>query len=141
MRGGDSKRLGALTEQIAVFPNAAVNYVLRGELYAKHGEYALAAADFGKGLALASAQLLRANWGFVEQAVQDRAELGLRRVQRYLVTLPADMGAVSIVPAETNVEAVLDVSESNDVSDNERHSDDEDGVRGGGYGENRQSDD
>jgi tetratricopeptide (TPR) repeat protein len=162
MGGGDSggrwaARLGALTEQIAVYPNAAANYVLRGELYARAGEYALAEADFVKALALTAAQLPRTDWGLVEQAIQDRAEHGLRRVRRHVRGVRSDaISAPSRVPenAPEDVKTIptrfsaplpplhnsagLLVSETNELSDNERHSDDGEGVRGGVYGEDRQ---
>jgi hypothetical protein len=80
--GRDSKRLAALTDAIALYPNSAANYVLRGELYAKHGEYALAEADFLKALSLAESELASEDWGFVAQTVQDRAEYDLRRLRR-----------------------------------------------------------
>lgn len=80
--GSASQRLAALTDAIAANPDSAGNYVLRGELFLQHGERELAYADFVKALTLAAAQLETDDWGLVEQAVQDRAEAGLRRIVR-----------------------------------------------------------
>jgi hypothetical protein len=82
LRGGASRRLAALTDAIAANPDSAANYVLRGELFLQHGERELAYADFVKALTLAAAQLESDDWGLVGQAVQDRAEAGLRRIVR-----------------------------------------------------------
>jgi hypothetical protein len=82
LRGGANSRLAALTDAIAANPDAAVNYVMRGELFLEHGERELAYADFVKALTLAAAQLETEEWGLVAQAVQDRAEAGLRRLIR-----------------------------------------------------------
>jgi hypothetical protein len=79
---GASRRLAALTDAIAANPDAAANYVMRGELFLEHGERELAYADFVKALTLAAAQLESEEWGLVAQAVQDRAEAGLRRIVR-----------------------------------------------------------
>lgn len=82
LRGGASQRLAALTDAIAANPDSAANYVMRGELFLQHGERELAYADFVKALTLAAAQLESDDWGLVVQAVQDRAEAGLRRIVR-----------------------------------------------------------
>ncbi|PJF26491.1 MAG: hypothetical protein CUN53_07640 [Phototrophicales bacterium] len=82
LRGGASRRLAALTDAIAANPDSAANYVMRGELFLRHGERELAYADFVKALNLAAAQLEADDWGLVEQVVQDRAEVGLRRIAR-----------------------------------------------------------
>lgn len=71
-------RLADLNRAIAAHPDAAINYALRGELYLDAREYALAAADFERALALAAAEAESADWGIIAQAVQDRALEGLR---------------------------------------------------------------
>ncbi len=82
LRGSAKRRLAALTDAIAANPDSPANYALRGELFLQHGERELAYADFVKALTLASAQLAADDWGLVEQAVQDRAEAGLRQIVR-----------------------------------------------------------
>lgn len=77
-------RLMALNEAIASYPDAAANYVLRGELLLKLGEAALAAADFRYALALTAAQVQTADWGLVAQTLHDRALVGLTRALRRL---------------------------------------------------------
>jgi hypothetical protein len=79
--GGSSygKRLYSLTHAIGVAPNAAVNYVLRGELYLERSEYELAAQDFQKALLLAETELTERDHkslGVVAQGMQDRALVG-----------------------------------------------------------------
>lgn len=83
--GLDRRRLAALDpldQAIARRPNAATNYVLRGELYWRAGEYELAASDFESAFRLASAQFEADDWGLLSQALRDRAEQGLARAQR-----------------------------------------------------------
>lgn len=75
-----TERLIALTRAIERHPNSAVNYVVRGEIYAEIGEVERAAADFRQALSLAEAQYAEDDWGLVSQAVQDRAVAGLKNV-------------------------------------------------------------
>jgi hypothetical protein len=79
-------QLTELNRAINTYPDAAVNYVLRGEVYAELGEYALAKADFEHGLMLAEAQFAGSDWGFLAQALRDRALVGLDRTRRRLNT-------------------------------------------------------
>lgn len=79
-----SERLAELNRAIITYPDAAVNYVLRGEVYAEMREYGLAQADFEQGLMLAEAQFEISDWGFMAQTVRDRALVGLDKV-RYKV--------------------------------------------------------
>ncbi len=80
---GDSQqqRLDDLNISIQLYPDSATNYVLRGELFEKQKHYELAIADFETAQALASDQVMTDRWGLVNQAVQDRAIRGLRRVK------------------------------------------------------------
>jgi hypothetical protein len=78
------QRLVALNDAIALYPDASSNYVLRGELYLRAKVYALAAADFERAIALADEQMATSDWGLVAQAVQDRAQQGLKRAKRHL---------------------------------------------------------
>jgi hypothetical protein len=73
-----TERLIALSRAIERHPDAAVNYVLRGELFLKMGEHTRAADDFQGALILTDAQLQQDDWGLVAQAVQERALAGLR---------------------------------------------------------------
>lgn len=77
-------RLNNLTQAIDDEPESAVNYVLRAELYMQMREYALAQADFQRGYELAQTQFELADWGLLDQAMRDRALLGLEKVQRRL---------------------------------------------------------
>jgi hypothetical protein len=72
-------RLLALSEAIARHPDAASNYVLRGETLLAMGDRAAAAQDFRTGLALAEADAESADWGYIQRALADRAREGLRR--------------------------------------------------------------
>lgn len=72
-------RLRRLNEAIAAEPEAAANYVLRGELRLKLRENADAADDFHTALVLAEKSFAESDWGLVPQAVADRALAGLRR--------------------------------------------------------------
>jgi hypothetical protein len=78
------ERLAELNQTIAEHPNAAINYVLRGELYLNKGEITLAQADFRWAFTLADAAFEASDWGFVAQVVRDRALDGLREAERRL---------------------------------------------------------
>lgn len=75
-------RLRSLNQTIELYPDAASNYVLRGELFLNVGEYAMAEADFRMALTLAETQFEISDWGLVEQATRDRAQEGLKRARR-----------------------------------------------------------
>lgn len=82
--GKIDQRLYDLAHAIATYPDAAVNYVTRGELYLHLDEPALAAADLRQGLALAQAEIDARAWGIVAQAMQERALKGLEQAERRL---------------------------------------------------------
>jgi hypothetical protein len=73
------ERVRALTGAITLYPDAPVNYVLRGELILDLGERQAAREDFLKGLMLAESSADTADWGYVSRALADRARAGLRR--------------------------------------------------------------
>lgn len=75
------KRLGALTDAIERYPNVAVNYLLRAELYVARREYALAQADYQRALDLAPQQYDADRWGISAQATQDSAQRGLEKLR------------------------------------------------------------
>jgi tetratricopeptide (TPR) repeat protein len=74
------ERLQQLNEAIADSPNAAVHYLLRGELYLERREVALATADFEEAAALAQQQIDAERWGIAAQAIQDKALHYLERL-------------------------------------------------------------
>jgi tetratricopeptide (TPR) repeat protein len=78
------KNFQYLDEAIESAPDTAVNYVLRGELYLKAREYALARRDFQRAYELAAAQFERSDWGLIAQAMQDRALTGLQKAENKL---------------------------------------------------------
>lgn len=77
-------RIDRLTESIEQYPDAAANYLLRGEIWLEQRHYELARADFEQALALAEAQFADAAWGIAAQAIMDRAREGLRQVEQRL---------------------------------------------------------
>ncbi len=70
-----------LTLTIQREPEAAVHYLLRGEEWLLRGELVRARADFLRAQALAARSLARSDWGYIDQAYQDRAEAGLRQCE------------------------------------------------------------
>ena len=79
-----SQRINELNVSIEFAPDSATNYVLRGELFLERKEYHLAQADFQTALNIAEAFDETDGWGLIEQAMQDRAIEGLKKVQRRL---------------------------------------------------------
>lgn len=84
LSGPVSRRLDDLTEAIERHPQAASNYLLRGEIWLDKGEYEMAAADFERAQALAAGQFEESEWGLVSQMLRDQAEHGLQRAMRKL---------------------------------------------------------
>jgi tetratricopeptide (TPR) repeat protein len=81
---GRRTRLESLSHAVEMHPEEPANYVLRGEVYYQLREYALAETDFRRGLELAAEQVEANRWGFVAQALQDRALNGLEKTRRRL---------------------------------------------------------
>lgn len=75
-------RLQTLDDAIALYPEAASNYMLRGEVYLQLKHYELAILDFEQAIELADVE--NCDWGIVAQAIQDRALHGLKQTQRQL---------------------------------------------------------
>jgi hypothetical protein len=73
-------RLDDMNLGIELYPQNPTNYVLRGELFLEQHQEELARSDFETALQLASEQVISDRWGLVAQSVQDRAIMGLRRV-------------------------------------------------------------
>ena len=80
IRGSFSRnvRWHNLNWAIVTYPNVPANYVLRGEMLLKQGDTIGAVSDFRRALNLAGEQVETEDWGFVAQALQDRALVGLR---------------------------------------------------------------
>ena len=72
-------RLETLNGAIENYPEAPANYVIRGELLLEAEDYALAAQDFETALSLAQPLAESSNWGYINQALIDRARQGLRQ--------------------------------------------------------------
>ena len=72
-------RLDLLTRAIEAHPEAPANYVIRGELLLEAEDYELAAQDFETALSLAQPLAESSNWGYINQALIDRARQGLRQ--------------------------------------------------------------
>lgn len=73
-----AERLTYLSQAVQRYPDNPTNYVLRGELYMELGRYEAAHADFTHALACARVAVQEHRWGFVSQAMQDRALRGKR---------------------------------------------------------------
>lgn len=76
-----AERLQQLSDAIADVPDAAVNYLLRGELYVEMNKTTLAIADFEQAAALAQEEYETERWGIAAQAIQDRALSNLERLE------------------------------------------------------------
>lgn len=81
---GSAARLEELNRMIEYHPEAAVNYLFRGELRLKNADYENAAADFRRAVELAGDELERTDWGLVAQTLRDRALAGLQKAERHL---------------------------------------------------------
>lgn len=77
------QRLRDLTVAIERYPEAAVNYLLRGELHLALAQYRLAQEDLEQALQLAEAQYQQDSWGLSAQVISDRARRGLEQILRY----------------------------------------------------------
>jgi|GEM_PF-5994861 len=75
-------RMYVLNNAIETYPDAAVNYLLRGELYLEIGRHDAAKDDFEKALELATDQYDNERWGLASQTVKDRAMRGLHQIKQ-----------------------------------------------------------
>ena len=80
-RAENRTRMYILNQAIETYPAAAINYLLRGELYLEIRERDLAQQDFEKALELAETQFENDRWGLGSQAIMDRARCGLQRIE------------------------------------------------------------
>ena len=83
-KAAPSVRLLILNRAIERNPDAAVNFVLRGEHHMEIGSYSAAQADFEHALTLAEDELQASDWGYLQQALIDQAERGLRFIESAL---------------------------------------------------------
>ena len=74
----EGARLRVLSDAIRLHPSAAINYVLRGELYLRNEQTTEAIEDFLNAIEKAEAEAPQQRWGLQAQAVRDRALYGLR---------------------------------------------------------------
>ncbi len=78
------QRLTNITSDIHQQPHVAVNYLLRAELYAQYGYWQQALVDSERAYELSLHELTGRRWGFVAQAVQDRAYRLMQKAKRYV---------------------------------------------------------
>jgi len=97
------ERIHQLNEAIEHAPDTPANYVLRGEVYLSAGAYELAKADFQRGYELAAQQFERSDWGFMAQAMRDRAQAGLEKVNKKLQLVNDQFPAINAAD-QTNLE-------------------------------------
>jgi tetratricopeptide (TPR) repeat protein len=76
------ERLLALNEAIEDAPDAAVNYLARGELLLEIGRVGEAIDDFERVETLAAKDFEDRRWGVVAQALRDRARRGREQAQK-----------------------------------------------------------
>jgi hypothetical protein len=79
-----AERIRQLDSAIENAGDTPANYVLRGELYLRLHEYALARRDFQRAQELAAVQFEQSDWGLMAQAMEDRALLGLQKADKKL---------------------------------------------------------
>lgn len=78
-------RIHLLNRAIDGSPDAAVNFVLRGEYWLEQEDAIQAIADFQTAIELAETDLETSDWGYVQQALVDRSQQGLRLAQSFIV--------------------------------------------------------
>ncbi|MGB1287203.1 MAG: hypothetical protein ACPG7F_11760, partial [Aggregatilineales bacterium] len=79
-----SRRLSELSKSLQRQPDCSTLYLLRGELFLSRREYHLAKEDFEQAIEIALSALPEMGWGLVEQSVLDRAQQGLKTVDRFV---------------------------------------------------------
>ncbi|MBW4438830.1 MAG: hypothetical protein KME04_16960 [Pleurocapsa minor GSE-CHR-MK-17-07R] len=77
----DWDRTQELDAAIVSYPESAVNYMLRGELFLKAGELGAAERDFEIALQLSEADYRASGFGLAAQVIRDRALTGLRDIR------------------------------------------------------------
>lgn len=89
MAANPPPELAALDEAIRLYPDAAINYVLRGEYWLRQRRPDQALPDFQQALRLAAAELAASDWGYREQAVADRAQAGYQQATQLMTVVRA----------------------------------------------------
>jgi len=74
-------RMLELEKAIETYPDAAVNYLLRGELFLDMRDTTAAQLDFEDALVLVEEQYQTDRWGIAAQAIRDRALQGLQQIR------------------------------------------------------------
>ncbi|MFN8380099.1 MAG: hypothetical protein U0452_15660 [Anaerolineae bacterium] len=82
--GGDEDWESELDRMIDRYPEAASNFVLRGEILLKKGQAERAKADFLHAYEISAERVVDERFGFVAQMTQDRALDGLKRTRAML---------------------------------------------------------
>lgn len=77
-----SRELTQHNRNIELYPDAAVNYLLRGEYWLKAGNIERAIPDIKQAIALAEIEREQSAWEYREQALIDRAQILLRLAQK-----------------------------------------------------------
>lgn len=77
-------RIHLLNRAIEGSPDAAVNFVLRGEYWLEQEDATQAIADFQTAIELAETELETSDWGYIQQALIDRSHQGLRLAQSFV---------------------------------------------------------
>lgn len=72
--------LRALNLAIEIYPDAAANYLARGDYFRYEREFELAIADYQRALELVNQEMAQSRWGFVPQAVRDSIVLRLQEM-------------------------------------------------------------
>jgi tetratricopeptide (TPR) repeat protein len=72
--------LRALNLAIEIYPDAAGNYLARGDYFRHERQFELAVADYQRALDLVNQELARSRWGFAPQAVRDSILLRLQEM-------------------------------------------------------------
>ena len=77
-------RLHLLNRAIEGSPDGAINFVLRGEYWLEQEDAAQSIADFLTAIELAKTELETSDWGYVQQALIDRSQQGLRLAHSFV---------------------------------------------------------
>lgn len=72
--------LRALNLAIEIYPDAAANYMARGDYFRQQREFVLAVADYRRALELVNQELAQSRWGFMAQAIRDSILLRLEEM-------------------------------------------------------------
>lgn len=77
----ESERAASVRElsvMLELYPDTPSLYLVRGELFYRRKDYALAKSDFQRAVDLAESDLSQKDWAIIDQAVADRARQWLK---------------------------------------------------------------